>query len=120
MLEPFFHPAFDDVFQVNDAERTFVNRNHQGGAAVARNVVGCTGNFRRELATLVEQVALNRLRRAFSNGAAIHIHATHPGLCSERNKLSFVLADLATAQPVFLFCEDNNAAAFGRFIRQTR
>ena len=90
--------------------------NGERRAAVPRNAVG---NFRKGLRHIAPGI-LHKLsdgvRSAFAQSAAIDIHAAHPCIGGERNKVGFVLGDFATAQAVFLLGQHDDRAPLWRFV----
>ena len=73
-------------------------------------------NFRGNALALFHDVALDGLRRAFADFAIVHIHAGHAGLRGEGNEDGIVRSKFAASQAVFFFGQDDDRAAFGRFV----
>jgi hypothetical protein len=118
LIEAFAHAAFDNVFQMNDAEGAFVIGNHQRRAARRGDALNNRLHLQRHHAAFRLNELGNGISRAFANRVAIQINATHSRLRRERNEMRFARGQLAPAQIVFRFGEHDDGAAFGGFVRK--
>ena len=50
----------------------------------------------------------------------VEVHAAHAGLRGERDELRLAVVQFAPAQAVFFLRQHDDAAAFGRLVRQRR
>ena len=113
--------TFDDVLEVNDAQRLVAFGDDQRRAALAGNPFGFAASLLSgSRPPSWRDVGLDRIGRALADPAAVEVDAAHPRLGREGNERGVQLVHVAAAEAVLLLGQDDDAAAFGRFVGQRR
>src|SRR4029077_16203792 len=77
-------------------------------------------DLRGESMSICGDIALNGVHRALADFIAVKVHARHAGMSGEGGELCFMSSKFASAEAVFLFCQNDNRSAFGSFVGEGR
>ncbi len=116
--EALAYATFDNVFQVNDAQRTSVFGNHQRCTSRTSNGLHRRPNLRGKMAFIPFEKALNRVSGPLANHPSIKIHARHASGRTERHKFNLAIGKFAAPQPIFFLGQYHDRAALGCLIGQ--
>ncbi len=105
---------------MNDAKRPRFLCHDQRRAARSRDAVDDRPQFSRRLAAVRGDVLLDGIGGAFAHFSPVQIDARHSRLRRERNEHRALVRELAFADAVLLLREDDDGAAFGRFVGERR
>src|SRR6201993_4389551 len=121
LIKTFLHAPLNDVFQLNDTERSAIPlRHYERSPAQHGNLFDDFPDFIRQVMPILSYVICDRVGRSLANFKAIQVDARHAGLGAEWDEFAFVRAQLAPAQPIFLLREHNDRATLGSFVRKRR
>ena len=122
LREALFDSAFDHVFELDHAERHHVRGDDERRAAAMRDFIDSLCDRLRKNSAGGFDKSAHRFRRAFADAhgrlraVGVKIDAAHPRLRGERHECRLELVHFARAQSEFLFRQDDNGAAFRRFV----
>ena len=113
------HSAFDDVFQVDDAEQALPVGTRPSGVPPLREMRSLDLlEIGRDFAAALDDELADRVGGALAKLAAFEVDAAHSRVGREGNERRFVFRNVPAAKAVFLLGEDHDRAALRRLVGQ--